>query len=229
MIYSISDLHLDYTGKKSMDLFGENWIDYEKKIFNNWKTIIKDEDLVLISGDISWAMSISEAYNDLSRIEELPGYKVLIKGNHDYWWSSLKKNNSLELKSMFFLQNNSYEYGDISIVGTRGWENSTESSENYNVYKRELLRLELSINSANKYNRKIAMLHYPPFDKSGRPNEFHQILRKYNIKQCIYGHLHGPGLANVVEGEVDGVEYVCTSSDYIDFFPKNIANYKSIG
>ncbi|WP_099203098.1 metallophosphoesterase [Miniphocaeibacter massiliensis] len=222
MIFSISDLHLDYTGKKSMDLFGDNWRNYEQKIFSNWKKIVKKEDIVLVAGDISWAMNIEEAYNDLIRIDKLPGTKIMIKGNHDYWWSSLSKNNKLNLKSINFLQNNSFEYENILIVGTRGWEDSNEESDNYKVYKRELLRLELSIKSANKNNKKIAMIHYPPFDRYKEPNEFHYMMKEYNISKCVYGHLHGPGLVNVVEGIIDGIEYICTSCDYIDFIPKNI-------
>ncbi|QQK07707.1 metallophosphoesterase [Miniphocaeibacter halophilus] len=222
MIYSISDLHLDYTGNKTMELFGENWDNYENRIFQNWKEVVKDNDIVLIAGDISWAMTINEAYNDLIRIENLPGKKVLIKGNHDYWWSSLKKINDLNLNNMFFLQNNSYDFNGISIVGTRGWEDCNEDSDEFNVFKRELLRLEMSIKTAKTCNKKIAMLHYPPFDKKGIPNDFHSILKKYNIEICIYGHLHGPGLSNIIEGTVDGIKYFCTSSDYLNFIPKLI-------
>lgn len=222
MIYSISDLHLDYSGKKTMELFGDNWSNYENRIFENWKNTVKDEDLVLIAGDISWAMTIDEAYKDLSRIEKLPGKKVLIKGNHDYWWSSLKKINDLNLKSIYFLQNNSYCYENVDIVGTRGWENCNEFSDTINVYTRELMRLELSIQSSNLNNEKIAMLHYPPFNKERLPNEFHSVLKKYNIKKCIYGHIHGEGLENIVEGNVEGIEYYCTSSDFLNFKPRLI-------
>lgn len=222
MIYSISDLHLDYTGVKTMELFGDNWLDYENRIFNNWKQIVNDDDLVLIAGDISWAMSMEEAINDLKRIEELPGTKVFIKGNHDYWWNSLKKINDLNMENMIFLQNTSYSYRGIEIVGTRGWEDCSEFSSTINVYKRELLRLELSINSARKSNDKIAMLHYPPFDKERQPNDFHILLKEYKINKCIYGHIHGEGLENIVEGNIDGIEYFCTSSDYLNFMPKII-------
>lgn len=224
MIYSISDLHLDYTGKKTMELFGDSWTDYENRIFENWKKLIDDDDLILVAGDISWAMTMNEAVKDLERLEKLPGTKVFIKGNHDYWWSSLKKNNDLKLDRFIFLQNNSFSFNGIDVVGTRGWESVNEESDTYNVFQRELLRLEMSIKSGSKDNYKIAMLHYPPFDKNRDPNEFHNILKKYNIDKCIYGHLHGPGLINVVEGVVDGVEYICTSSDHLEFIPKLILN-----
>ncbi|HHX69883.1 MAG: metallophosphoesterase [Miniphocaeibacter sp.] len=222
MIYSISDLHLDYTGNKTMELFGENWENYENRIFNNWKNIVNNDDIVLVAGDISWAMTVKEAYNDLIRIERLPGKKVLIKGNHDYWWSSLKKINDLNLSSMFFLQNNSFDFNEISIVGTRGWEDCNEDSDEYKIFKRELLRLEMSIKTAKSTNKKIAILHYPPFDRNGVPNEFHFILKKYNVEICTYGHLHGPGLSNIIEGTIDGIKYFCTSSDYLNFIPKLI-------
>lgn len=222
MIYSISDLHLDYTKEKTMTLFGDRWTDYEERIFHNWKETVKDEDLVLVAGDISWAMNLKSAYYDLTRIDEMPGQKVFIKGNHDYWWSSLNKNNSLNLKSIFFLQNNYFEFNNYCIVGTRGWDYLTEDCEEYNIYRRELLRLELSLNSAPKGKEKICMLHYPPFTNERKPDDFHYILKEHGVTKCVYGHLHGPGLSNVVEGVVDGVEYFCTSSDYLQFKPIKI-------
>lgn len=224
MIYSISDLHLDYTKEKTMTLFGDRWEDYEDRIFQNWKQIVKESDLVLVSGDISWAINLEEAYHDLIRIEELPGNKVFLKGNHDYWWSSLNKNNSLNLKSIFFLQNNYFEFNDYCIVGTRGWDYLTEESEEYNIYRRELLRLDLSLKSAPKGKDKIGMLHYPPFTNEKLPNDFHYILKEHGVTKCVYGHLHGPGLVNVVEGVVDGIEYFCTSSDYLQFKPIKISD-----
>ncbi|WP_300411011.1 metallophosphoesterase [Lagierella sp.] len=222
MIYSISDLHLDYTKAKTMELFGNNWDNYEERIFSNWSDIVKEDDLVLVSGDISWAMNLKEAYYDLIRIDKLPGKKILLKGNHDYWWDSLNKNNSLDLKSIFFLQNNHFNFQGVYIVGTRGWENLAEDSEGYKIFRRELLRLKLSLDSVPKDKQRICMLHYPPFNKEKEPNDFHYVLKEYGIKKCIYGHLHGPGLVNVVEGFVDGVEYYCTSSDYLNFKPIQI-------
>lgn len=219
MIYSISDLHLDYTKEKTMELFGDNWKDYENRIFYNWKSTVKNEDLVLVSGDISWAMNVDLAYNDLIRVDELPGRKVFIKGNHDYWWSSLNKINALNLKSIFFLQNNYFKYQNVYIVGTRGWDYVTEESDEFNIYKRELGRLKLSLESCPKDVKRICMLHYPPFTKDRKLNDFHYMLKAYDIKKCVYGHLHGPGLVNVVEGLVDGIEYYCTSSDYLKFKP----------
>src|SRR5699024_7986365 len=151
MIYGIGDLHFDYFKEKPMDVFGQNWIKHEEKIINNWSNKINDSDLVLIPGDISWALKLNNAYFDLELIDKLPGKKVLSKGNHDYWWESLKKMNELGLNSIFFLQNNHYIYDDIVIHGARGW--SSRDSEGFDekdekIFNRELIRLELSLNSS---------------------------------------------------------------------------------
>ena len=207
-----------------MDVFGKAWKNHEEKIFESWRERVASDDTVLVVGDISWALKLEEGKKDLDRIDDLPGRKILIKGNHDYWWSSLNKNNSLNLKSIFFLQNNYFEFNDYFIVGTRGWDYLTEESEEYNIYRRELLRLDLSLKSAPKGKDKIGMLHYPPFTNEKLPNDFHYILKEHGVTKCVYGHLHGPGLVNVVEGVVDGIEYFCTSSDYLQFKPIKISD-----
>ncbi|MDO5717895.1 MAG: metallophosphoesterase [Tissierellia bacterium] len=222
MIYGISDLHLDHTGSKSMEVFGEAWKDYENRIFTNWKDMISDDDIVLIPGDISWAMKIDDVIYDLKRIDSLPGTKILLKGNHDYWWQSLKKLKSLRLESLLFLQNNSYFLGGYNIVGSRAWlarDNSSFTEEDEPIFKRELIRLKLSLDSISDEAPIIAMLHYPPFDRYKNPNEFGQLLKEYDVEKCIYGHLHSEGLSAVVEGQIDGIEYTCLSADYIDFKP----------
>lgn len=224
MIYSISDLHLDYSKKKTMELFGPAWQDYEGRIFTNWEKIVCKEDLVLVPGDISWAMNEREAAIDLARIEKLPGKKILMKGNHDYWWNSLKKLNELGLQTISFLQNNSYEYKDYSIAGTRGWIDKSHKDfieKDVKIFNRELLRLELSLKSTKK-STILCMLHYPPFSEDRKPNEFGELMEKYNVQKCIYGHLHGDGLQNVIEGTYNGIEYICTSSDYLEFIPIKI-------
>ncbi|MGO4987988.1 metallophosphoesterase [Gallicola sp. Sow4_E12] len=221
MIYSISDLHLDYTKKKTMELFGSSWSNYEERIFLNWENIIQNEDLVLVPGDITWAMNEKEAAVDLNRIDRLPGKKILLKGNHDYWWNSLKKLNELNLSTISFLQNNSFEHSGYSIAGTRGWIDKSHKDfidKDVKIFERELLRLELSLQST-KGGKIICMLHYPPFSEERIPNEFGKIMEKYNVQKCIYGHLHGDGLQNVQEGTYNGIEYVCTSSDYLEFYP----------
>lgn len=226
MIYGIGDLHLDHSKKKPMDIFGDNWIDHDENIFDNWKEQVNNEDLVLIPGDISWALRTVEAYEDLKKIDDLPGFKVLIKGNHDYWWQSLNKLNLFGFKSIFFLQNNSYLYKNVSIVGTRGWipidsDSFNESDEK--IFKRELQRLRTSlIHAKGKGDKIIAMLHYPPFNIDLTPNEFVDIMKEFEVDMCIYGHLHAEGHKFAVEGMIDGIDFHCLSSDYIDFKTKKL-------
>jgi len=226
-IYGIADLHLDFSKEKSMDIFGEMWVNHEEKIFKNWKNIIKEDDVVLIPGDISWALKLKEAKLDLDRIDKLPGHKVISKGNHDYWWQTRSKLNSLENETIHYISNDSYIYNDIAICGTRGW--SPKDSDEYKVkdekiFSRELNRLELSILSAGeKVNKKIAMIHYPPFNIDGTPNEFVDIMKKHGVSICVYGHLHSEGHKFVVEGEIEGIEFYCIASDYIKFEPRLIS------
>lgn len=225
MIFGIADLHFDSIGDKSMDIFGENWIDHENKIINNWINIVKDDDLVLLPGDISWGLKLEDAYGDLIKIENLPGRKIILKGNHDYWWQSLSKINNLGLKTIDFLQNNSFIYENIAIVGTRGWFSIDENSDSHHkkIFARELNRLRLSLDSIKESPGKIiALLHYPPFNSNMESNEFVDIMKEYGVHTCLYGHLHAEGHRYVVEGDRDGIEFHCISSDYIDFIPKEI-------
>lgn len=228
MIYSISDLHLDYTGKKSMELFGDNWENYEERLFENWKKIIQSDDYVLIPGDISWAMTPKEAYNDLVRIEKLPGTKIIMKGNHDYWWGSLKKIEDLGFKTIKFLQNNSYNFKNIHIFGTRGWlsKDSIEFNKNdEKVFNRELARLELSYNTISKKDGVIiALLHYPPFNRDKTLNDFGNWIISKDIDYCLYGHLHGPALKDLKDIQKENTNFICVSSDFLEFIPKLIIN-----
>ncbi|MGI5949037.1 metallophosphoesterase [Peptoniphilus sp.] len=219
MIYAIGDLHFDFSKEKPMDIFGLNWENHEEKIIDNWKKTVKEDDLVLLPGDISWGLKLEDARLDLERIDNLPGIKIISKGNHDYWWSSMNKMESLNLKKTKFLHNNSYEYGDYSIVGTRGWaaRDSFEFSENdEKIYMREVGRLKNSLDTA-KNKKIIAMLHYPPFNQDLTPNEFSKTLSEYGVEKCVYGHLHGKGHKFKFEGEFLGVEYIFVASDYLDF------------
>ncbi|MSU00797.1 metallophosphoesterase [Tissierella pigra] len=226
MIFAIGDLHFDNTGKKPMDIFGDNWLNHEEEIINNWKKVVGENDLVLLAGDISWALKLEEAYEDLMKIESLPGRKIIIKGNHDYWWSSLKKLNDFQFKTIEFIQNNSFIHGSVGIVGTRGWSSidTNESDEkNQRIFNRELNRLKLSLDSLqNKTEKIIVVLHYPPFNPNLSTNEFVNIMRDYDVDICIYGHLHSEGHKYVVEGNIDEIQFHCVSCDYIDFMPKKI-------
>lgn len=226
LIYGIGDLHLDYTKNKAMDIFGENWMNHEEKIFHRWKELIKEDDLVLLPGDISWALKLEEAYNDLYRVNQLPGHKIITKGNHDYWWQGPKKLNGLGLDKITFIQNNSFVYNNVGIGGTRGWlsrdwEGFNEQDEK--IYLRELNRLDMSLSSIDSgVEVKIAMLHYPPFNTDFSPNEFVELMVEHKVDICIYGHLHSEGHRFVVEKEVYGIRFHCVSSDYINFEPKII-------
>lgn len=226
MIYAIADLHLDITKEKDMSVFGGNWGNYEDKIFNNWEDLISDNDLVLIPGDISWAMKLEDAVLDLDRIENMKGKKIILKGNHDYWWQTLNKLNKLNYKTISFLQNNAFLFEKTLIVGTRGWESRDSSgfnNEDEKVFLRELHRLELSIqygiNQYDEYDEIIAIMHYPPFDKKLKPNEFEEIFNKYGIKKVVYGHIHGEQAKYMPNKEINGIRYYCVSGDLIDFRP----------
>lgn len=226
MIFAIGDLHFDNTGEKPMDIFGHNWLKHEEKIINNWKKIVGEKDLVLLVGDTSWGLKLEDAYEDLLKIENLPGEKIMIKGNHDYWWDSLNKLNNLGLKTIKFIQNNSFIYDNIAIIGTRGWssiDNNEWGKQDEKIFKRELNRLRLSLESVKqKVEKKIVIIHYPPFNINMTTNEFVDIMNEFDVDICIYGHLHAEGHKYAFNGRVKGIEFQCVSSDYIDFIPKKI-------
>lgn len=229
MIYAIADLHLDLTKQKDMSVFGGNWENYEEKIFSRWNQIVGKDDLVLIPGDISWAMKLEDAKVDLDRIEDLNGKKIILKGNHDYWWQSLKKIRDLNYKTIDFLQNDAFIYKNKLIVGTRGWESRDTTGftlDDNKIFLRELSRLENSIlyglEKFNEFDEIICIMHYPPFDKRNLPNEFEYIFKEYGIKKVIYGHIHGKAAFKMPEGNIDGIEYYCVSGDKIDFIPVKI-------
>ena len=225
-LYAISDLHLALSTDKHMDIFGSNWINHDEKIKNNWIEKITEDDTVLIAGDISWSMKHDESKKDLDWIDSLPGKKIISKGNHDYWWSSISKLNAM-YDNTKFLQNNFYEYDDYAICGTRGWIDP--SSDKFNtkdakIHAREQIRLRLSLDSAKNagYNKVIVMIHYPPFGNENEETEFMKIFQEYKVEKVIYGHLHGPANVKAIEGNINGVEYIMTSCDFIDFNPIKI-------
>lgn len=226
MIYALADLHLDYTEEKSMEIFGKAWENYQEKIFENWQELITDNDTVLVAGDISWAMTENEAYTDLKRIDNLKGRKILLKGNHDYWWQSLNKLKKLELKTISFLQNNSFEVEGYDICGTRGWisrDFKDFNDHDEKIFKREIQRLINSLEYNRSNNKKIVMLHYPPINSDKSLNEFFGICKEYEVESVVYGHLHGPGHKQIVEGIFDGINLRCISGDYVDFRAERIS------
>lgn len=226
-IYVIGDLHLSFAVDKPMDIFGNNWENHTEKIKKNWIEKVKPEDTVILPGDFSWATYLEEAKADFEFLNSLPGKKIMSKGNHDYWWSTITKMRQFLKENNFenidFLYNNSYLVEGKIIVGTRGWITNLKSAENAKILKRENERLRLSIEDGIKNfgdNKEIiAFIHYPPFFKEQVPDEFSfiQTMKKYNIKKCIYGHLHGESHKEAVEGNVDGIEYKLASSDYLNF------------
>lgn len=225
-LYAISDLHLAFGLNKPMDIFGSNWTNHDEKIKENWLKKINESDTVLIAGDISWSMKLDSGMEDIRWIHELPGKKVLIKGNHDYWWNSVKKLNDL-FDDMFFIQNSYYSYEDYAICGTRGWMcpgNDKFTEHDDKIYKREKIRLELSITSAIKdgFSKFIVMLHYPPTNDKFEESLFTEILEKCGVEKVIYGHLHGPFNYKVLNKEFNGIQYFLTSSDYLNFDPIKI-------
>lgn len=231
-IFAISDLHLSLSADKPMDVFGPSWHGYMDRIKENWKCTVKDNDTVLIPGDISWAMRITDAKEDFLFLDSLPGKKIIGKGNHDYWWSSLKKITEVfdlwSVSSIDILHNNSYEVDDFVICGSRGWKNPDSPDANEQdrkIYARELNRLAISLESVSHKGKKIICgLHYPPFGPSGEESEITQILKKYEIHTCVYGHIHKNfESCGVVRGMANGIRYELISSDYLKFMPLNIS------
>ncbi|HZK09853.1 MAG TPA: metallophosphoesterase [Clostridia bacterium] len=221
-IFALGDLHLGFAVNKPMDLFGPIWKDHHKKIKDDWYARVKNEDLVIIAGDTSWAMYYEDAKVDLEWIDALPGTKVIIKGNHDYWWQSLTKMQSYE--SIFFLHNNYYKAGDIAICGTRGWVlpgNDEFGMDDEKIYHREKLRLERSLDLAKKdpeIETIIVAMHYPPFYKYQKETYFSELLKDPMIKHVVYGHLHDKdSWSRAVQGLYDGSEYYLVSADYKNF------------
>lgn len=223
-IYVIGDLHLSFSTNKPMDIFGRNWQNYEEKIKKDWLLKVKPEDTVILPGDFSWAMYLDEIEKDFEFINNLPGEKILLKGNHDYWWTtvtSMRKYIKEEnFENIDFLYNNSYEIENKIIAGTKGW-NISEEQEDIRLTKREVARLELSIKSGiEKYGNDkeiIVFMHYPPLTKNNIDTDYTRLMKKYGIKRCYYGHLHANSIKDAVEGNVDGIEYKLVSSDGLDF------------
>lgn len=217
MVYVIGDLHLGFSTGKPMDRFGEEWNNHHEKIKEDWLSKVCEHDIVLLAGDISWAMRYDEALVDFRWIEELPGKKLIIKGNHDYWWNYKSKLANL-YPSVSFLYSNSYEYGRYAFVGTRGWDLPADGDEEAEkIYRRELVRLENSLKTVPKNRVVIGMIHYPPDDKGGS-TAFTELFRRYGVKKVYYGHLHSRyGFQNAFEGRLDDADYRLISCDYTGF------------
>ncbi len=229
-IYVMGDLHLPFGVNKPMDVFGDGWQGYTEKIKEDWNKKVKNEDIVILAGDFSWATYLEDTYKDFEYLCALPGKKIMLKGNHDYWWTTvtsmkkyLEENN---FNNIDFIYNNSFLIEDKIIVGTRGWALlDTENSRK--MVKREAARLELSLKSAiEKYGEQkeiICIMHYPPVLATYMKNEytynseFLDVMKKYNVKRCYYGHLHGASHKDAIEGNVEGINLKLISGDYLNF------------
>lgn len=221
-LYVIGDLHLSFGSEKPMDVFGEVWCNHFEKIKDDWVKRVKASDVVIIPGDISWAMSFEQAHADLQWIDALPGKKIFFKGNHDYWWTSLAKMQGV-YESITFVHNGYGVYEDFALVGSRGWlcPNEVKFDDNdLKVYKREIIRIENSIKSAIKdgYKNLLGVLHYPPTNDKHEPSGFTEIFQKYGVKEVVYGHLHAKSNFKYgLMGEHEGIGYHLTSCDFLDF------------
>jgi predicted phosphohydrolase len=250
-VWALSDPHLAFgVPGKTMEAFGPSWQKYAEKIESNWKERVSPDDLVLIPGDISWAMHLEEAIIDLKWIDALPGTKVILRGNHDYWWSSPSKLAKIMPPSIHFIHNNTFTWNQISIGGSRLWDTpeysfgpfieyqenpkarikkaedlEKEKEEEERIFVRELERLKLSLSQLPKEAKiRIAMTHYPPVGADLAPSRASAILEAFNIDICVFGHLHNVRQKSLPFGEARGVKYLFTSCDYLDFIPLNVMN-----
>lgn len=225
-LYAIGDLHLCLGAPKPMDIFGGIWEGYMDKLKDGIRGI-QPEDTTVLLGDISWALDLQQAYADFAWINQIPGRKIILKGNHDYWWNTATKFYRFceenGFSNLYLLNNNHYEYEDYAICGTRGWfyEENRGTEHDEKVFKRELLRLEASLESAGD-REKIVFLHYPPKYKGYDCPEILKLLDDYDVKNCYYGHLHGPSHLLAMEGLWDGVNYKLVSADRLNFQPHRI-------
>lgn len=224
-IYSISDLHLSINNPKPMDIFGPVWDNYIDTIVSDWKSKVNDEDVVLIAGDISWAMKLEDAKSDLDFISSLPGKKIIIRGNHDYWWKSISTVRGLLGENFYALQNDHLKIGNYIFCGTRGWQvpEKGQTKEDEKIFKREVLRLQLSLESAKKEREKlndgakiVCLIHYPPFNSRYQESEFTKLFQQYDVSAVVYGHIHGKCSRSQKMVKINNISYYLTSCDQIE-------------
>lgn len=222
-LYAIGDLHLCLGAPKPMDVFGGAWVGYMDKL-KQGMAVLTPEDTLVLMGDLSWALDLSSAGADFAWISDIPGRKIILKGNHDYWWSTQAKFIKFCLEHGFsdlnLLNNNCYFYEDWAICGTRGWffEEERSGQHDEKVFRRELIRLETSLKAAGD-REKMVFLHYPPRYKGYTCQEILNLMERYGVRRCFYGHLHGASHKLAMEGTWDGIEYRLLSADYLDFRP----------
>jgi uncharacterized protein len=228
-VFAIGDLHLSGGTGKTMERFGENWRDHDRKIFESWELMGRPDDLLLLVGDISWALRLDDAALDLERIGRMKGRKVMLKGNHDYWWASQKKMSQVLHPSINILQASSTIVNRIAIAGTRGWlcpDDTYFKDHDRRIYEREVERLRLALRSLEaareEYDALIVALHYPPVNDKHEPSGFTKLIEEYGADVCVYGHLHGEAIKSALAGERGRTEYYLVSADAVDFKPAEI-------
>ena len=226
-LYAIGDPHLSLRSSKPMDVFGGAWKGYVEKLRQGFMHL-RPEDTIVLCGDISWGMSLAESEADFAFLESLPGKKIILKGNHDYWWTTASKMqrffNEHGFKTLSILHNNCFLYGDLALCGTRGWFFEEDMKQtDQKVFNRELIRLETSLKAA-KDREKICFLHYPPCYQGYRCEPIIKLLEGYKVKCCYYGHLHGPSHSLAIQGNLGGVQYRLVSADYLNFRPEKICD-----
>ena len=222
-IFAISDLHLSTTAEKPMDIFGSKWLGYMEKIRADWLSKVSEDDLVLIAGDVSWAMKLEDAITDMNTLADLPGKKVFIRGNHDYWWNGIGKIRAKLPENFYCLQNDCLRFDGVVICGSRGWavEGSPDFKEqDRKIYLREAERFKLAFSQVQKVKEEgdevIAMIHYPPFNVCRDNSLFTEIFEKFEVSKVVYGHLHGKESRADLLLRKNGIDYFLTSCDQVD-------------
>ena len=221
-VFAISDLHLSGGLQKPMDVFGPHWRDHFARISEDWRARVSPEDLVLLPGDFCWAMQLSQAMDDLHAVAALPGTKVLLRGNHDYWWSSLTRVREALPEGMYALQNDAMTLEGITFCGSRGWTcpQNAGDTENERLYARELLRLRMSLECARKRSPDgpvVALTHFPPLGEGGVRTRVSDLMAEFHVNDVVYGHLHGASIKTAYSGQVDGVRYHYVACDGLGF------------
>lgn len=226
-LYAIGDLHLSFGTDKPMDVFGGGWVSYTDKIKEGFSSLNQD-DVCVLCGDISWGISLEESLDDFRFIGNLPGKKIILKGNHDYWWTTAAKMKAFfevnDIDGIEILHNNCYFYEGTAVCGTRGWMSDDEmgKEQNAKIMSREVSRLRMSLEAARDSINKLCFFHYPPRTTNLISDDLVSLMNEHDVAECIFGHLHGPGHKYAVSGMLDGIEYKMVSADFVGFIPQKI-------